>query len=252
MMNILGVIPSRYGSSRFPGKPLADIKGKSMVQRVYEQALKSGKLKWLVVATDDVRIFNHVKSFGGEVIMTSENHINGTSRVMEAVDKLERARNIKPDAVINIQGDEPFIKPSQIDNLCSLFDDENAEIVTMYKRIKDVEQLESPDTVKVVKDLFDFAIYFSRSVIPFARDINNPAGEIEYFKHLGIYGYKRGVLEKIVQLEETPLEKSEKLEQLRWLENGFKIKMVVTEHESLSVDTPEDLKTILKTIDKID
>ena len=251
-MNILGVIPSRYGSTRFPGKPLADIKGKSMVQRVYEQALKSGKLNWLVVATDDKRIYDHVKGFGGEVMMTSADHSNGTSRVLEAVEKFESSRNISFDAVINIQGDEPFIEPSQIDSLCSLFDDENAEIVTMCKRINDVVQLESKDTVKVVKDLFDYAIYFSRSVIPFARGVDNPMNEIEYFKHLGIYGYRKNVLKEIVKLKETPLERSEKLEQLRWLENGYKIKLVETSHESLSVDTPEDLKIILKTIDIID
>ena len=246
-MKILGVIPARYASTRFPGKPLAIINGKSMIQRVYEQASKALTLKWVVVATDDKRIFDHVKNFGGTVIMTSSKHPNGTLRVSEAVNKLtSKPENLEIDAVINIQGDEPFIKPEQIDVLANTFNDNNTEIATLCKKIEDYETLFNPNVVKVIKNKNDFAIYFSRSAIPYAREYKNQEWQkkISYFKHLGIYGYRTEILKKIVTLKPTPLETAEKLEQLRWLENGFKIKVVETNFETLSVDTPDDLEKI--------
>ncbi len=248
-MNILGVIPARYASTRFPGKPLVDIKGRSMIERVYEQASAALSLQWLVVATDDDRIFNHVKDFGGTVVMTEPTHPNGTSRVLEVVEKLEKEpENFKIDAVINIQGDEPFIQPDQIDLLAGMFSDEDADIVTLCKKIETEKELFNPNVVKLVKNRQDFALYFSRSAIPFGRSIpqKNWTQNFNYFKHLGIYGYRTVVLKKIVNLEMSMLENAEKLEQLRWLENGFQIKVAETEFESLAVDTPEDLERILK------
>jgi 3-deoxy-manno-octulosonate cytidylyltransferase (CMP-KDO synthetase) len=250
-MNILGVIPARYASSRFPGKPLADIGGKSMVQRVYEQALKAGSLRWVLIATDDQKIFDHVRDFGGMVMMTNKDHSNGTSRVLEILKTLEKENErIEIDAVVNIQGDEPFIKPEQIDLLVSSFFDEDTEIATLCKKIDSREELFDPNTVKVVRDKRDFALYFSRSPIPFGRDKEKDGWlkDASYFKHLGIYGYRNNVLKEIVSLPASPLEIIEKLEQLRWLENGYRIKVLETEFESLSVDTPEDLKRILKSL----
>jgi 3-deoxy-manno-octulosonate cytidylyltransferase (CMP-KDO synthetase) len=249
-MNILGIIPARYASTRFPGKPLAVINGKSMIQRVYEQAIKSKKLNWLVVATDDERIFNHIREFGGMVMMSSDKHQNGTSRCLEILNKIEKENErISIDAVINIQGDEPFIKPEQIDMLASLFEDKNTDIATLIKEIKNSETLFDENVVKTVKSKNNFALYFSRLPIPFGRGVNKEKWlhSKKYYKHIGIYGYRNKVLKEIVNLPESPLEKSEKLEQLRWLENSYKIKVKETDFESISVDTPDDLKIISKT-----
>lgn len=243
-MEILGIIPARYGSTRFPGKPLAMIDGRSMIRRVYEQSLKSDSLTKVIVATDDARIFDHVKSFSGEVIMTSPHHPNGTSRCQEVsgIVKVAYPEN-NFEAVINIQGDEPYIDPLQIDQVASLFADVNADIVTLVRKITDKNQLFDPNVVKVVLDQNNHALYFSRQTIPLLRDENEEEwiSKFKFFKHIGIYGYRTKVLGKIVKLEPGLLEKAEKLEQLRWLENGFNISVGVTNLESIAIDTPDDL-----------
>ena len=252
-MNILGIIPARYTSLRFPGKPLAMIDGKSMIQRVYEQAVKADSLKWLVVATDNREIYNHVRRFGGMVMMTSDNHPNGTSRCLEVTNKLEAEhKNISIDAVINIQGDEPYIQPVQIDALAGLFMDSATDIATLAKKIDHNEQVFDPNVVKVVVNNEGFAMLFSRQAVPFGRDLPQMEwfNRFNYLKHIGIYGYRNTVLKKIVDLPVSPLEGFEKLEQLRWLENGYNIKVELTDYESMSVDTPEDLKKLLQTIQK--
>lgn len=240
-MKILGVIPSRYASTRFPGKPLVDIQGKSMIRRVYEQARKASTLSKVVVATDDERIFNHVKEFGGEVLMTSKSHDNGTSRCHEALNKLQNDAGF--DVVINIQGDEPFIEPTQIDMLCKLFLMPEADIGTLVKKIQQEEELSDENVVKVVFGNQKRAMYFSRQAIPFARGKQKSDWIIQhdYYKHIGIYGYMADVLNKIVRLNEGKLEKTEKLEQLRWLENSYRILVDITDIESIAIDTPEDL-----------
>ena len=250
-MNIIGIIPSRYASTRFPGKPLAMINGKSMVQRVYEQALKTHNLSNVVVATDDDRIFNHVNSFGGKAIMTSTMHTNGTSRCLEVLKIMEQQQTtVTIDAVINIQGDEPFIRPEDIDNLTTLFSDSKVDIATLAIKISQPDEIIDPNTVKVVFDVNKFALYFSRQAIPFVREAQTDQWQIHhnFFKHIGLYGYRTDILNKIALLPPSPLESSEKLEQLRWLENGFRIKVKTTDFESLSVDTPDDLKKIIEKI----
>lgn len=246
-MNIIGIIPSRYGSTRFPGKPLAMIKGKSMIQRVYEQALKAHNLSQVIVATDDDRIFNHVISFGGKALMTSSLHTNGTSRCLEVLKKTEQQQHaVTIDAVINIQGDEPFVRPEDIDNLTKIFSDSKADIATLAKKISQIDDINDPNTVKVVMDVNQFALYFSRQAIPYVRGAHSEQWQMhhDFFKHIGLYGYRTDILKKIALLPPSPLESSEKLEQLRWLENGFKIKVKTTDFESSSVDTPGDLKKI--------
>ncbi len=246
-MNLIGIIPSRYASTRFPGKPLATIHGKSMVQRVYEQAKKAKSLSRVIVATDDERIASHVKSFGGEAILTSTTHANGTSRCLEV---LEQTGMESADAVINIQGDEPFINPAQIDLLATLFNDKQTDVATLASVINSSDELFDSNTVKVVLNRQNFALYFSRQAIPFIREDKNSLWieKHHYLKHIGIYGYRAAVLKKIVALPPTPLETAEKLEQLRWLENGFKIKVEVTDYESISIDTPADLEKIINKI----
>ena len=241
-MKILGVIPSRYGSTRFPGKPLIDIGGKTMIQRVYEQAKKSESLTDVVVATDDERVFNEVKSFRGNVVMTSTSHESGTERCNEVM--LNSSE--KFDVVVNIQGDEPFINPKQIDQLCACFDDEKTDIATLIKEIKDNEELFNPNRPKVVFDENCFAKMFSRETIPTQNNISEKdwLKHQKYFKHIGIYGYRAAVLKDICQLKPSPLELKERLEQLRWLENNFKIKVAETSYEASAIDTPEDLKKI--------
>ncbi|MCB0403042.1 MAG: 3-deoxy-manno-octulosonate cytidylyltransferase [Flavobacteriales bacterium] len=240
-MTCLGIIPARFASTRFPGKPLIDIQGKSMIQRVYEQSRKAKRLKEVVVATDDERIFDHVKSFGGHVIMTATHHESGTERCAEAARLLGGVF----DVIINIQGDEPFIDPEQIDLLCACFQDPETDIATLIKPIKDTEELFNPNRPKVDVDDHDFARMFSRSAIPVLdlpeeKWLENHV----YFKHIGIYGYRSHVLAEICQLNPTPLEQAERLEQLRWLENGYHIKTAVTHVEAIAIDTPEDLAKI--------
>ena len=242
MTNIVGIIPSRYASTRFPAKPLVGIAGKTMIQRVYEQASKANKLSKVIVATDDQRIFDHVKEFGGDVIMTSTEHQTGTDRCAEVLSTLHDV-----DVVINIQGDEPFIDPEQIDQVAALFEKSETQIGSLVKQIDNKEDLFSDTVVKVVKSKTDKAIYFSRAVIPFVKGVEDKEWlkQATYFKHIGIYGYRSNVLKSISKLPQTDLEKSESLEQLRWLENGFHIQLAETEHESNSVDTPEDLDRML-------
>jgi 3-deoxy-manno-octulosonate cytidylyltransferase (CMP-KDO synthetase) len=233
---IIGIIPARYASVRFPGKPLAMIGSISMIERVYRQALKSKMLNHVVIATDDERIKKHVETFKGNVAMTSPDHQSGTDRCAEVINK----ENEKWDIVINIQGDEPYIDPEQIDLLISCFDDEQAQIATLVKKIRNKEDIKNPNIVKVVKDVNNHAMYFSRSEIPYNK---NKEGDY-YFSHIGIYGYKMDILEKISNLHQSRLEQMESLEQLRWLENGYSIKTAISDHENISVDTPEDLEKL--------
>lgn len=239
-MKILGVIPARYASSRFPGKPLVDIHGKTMIRRVYEQAKQCKLLCDVVVATDDERICREIQSFGGDVVLTSPQHNNGTERCAEV------AGNSNVDVVINIQGDEPFIQPEQIDTLARCFDSPGTQIATLIKQHELDDILRNPARIKVTINKYLQALYFSRSIIPYLRTTGNQQLSTVYYKHIGIYGYRKDVLLDIVQLPPSMLELTESLEQLRWLENGYPIQCALTDHESLAVDTPEDLEEILK------
>lgn len=242
-MNIVGIIPARFASSRFPGKPLVDIKGKPMIQRVYEQASKSKLLNHICVATDNAIIHQRVLDFGGNSVLTSEHHPSGTDRVFEAATKLKSV----PDVVVNIQGDEPFIDPNTIDDLAELFIDKNTEIASMAFPILDVEKIKNADVVKVIIDKNNKAIYFSRFPIPYLRSIS----EIDwiknnsFFQHIGLYAYRFDVLSKLVKLPVSSLEMAESLEQLRWIENGFSIKMALSNKPSFGIDTHEDLQKAL-------
>ena len=237
-MQIIGIIPARYASTRFPGKPLANILGKSMIQRVYEQCKKSTNLDDVIVATDDNRIMDHVKKFGGKAIMTSSKHKSGTDRCNEVINCLKK----KYDIIINIQGDEPYINPKQIDELVSLFSETKVQIGTLAKKITNTTEIKDVNTPKV---LFHPKTYFA---IDFNRKINSNYTENKIFKHIGIYAYRKNIINEICLLDETTREKKEKLEQLRWLENGYKIKIGITTIEALSVDTPNDIKKIEKNI----
>lgn len=243
-MNIIGIIPSRFASSRFPGKPLIDLAGKTMIQRVYEQASKAKQLSKVIVATDDKRIYDHVLSFGGNVIMTSESHQSGTDRCNEVLERL----NEKVDAVINIQGDEPFINPEQIDLLAKCFSDKNIELATLVTTTDDPALIHNINRIKVVLDKNDIALYFSRASIPLMKGVQpGEWGAIgKYYLHIGIYGYRSDILKEITKLPVSFLEKTESLEQLRWLENGYRIKVAHTQHESYSIDSPEDVDGVLK------
>jgi 3-deoxy-manno-octulosonate cytidylyltransferase (CMP-KDO synthetase) len=237
-MKVLGVIPSRFASTRFPGKPLADIAGKSMIERVYSQAKKSSHLSKVIVATDDQKIFDHVISFNGNVCMTAENHVSGTDRCFEALGLQKE----KYDYVINIQGDEPFIQPEQISLLAGLLDGKT-ELATLAKNIENEEHLFNSNIVKVVLNSNHEALYFSRSTIPHIRNSSHNIwlDKHHFLKHIGLYAYRTDILEKITSLAPSMLEKAESLEQLRWLENGFKIKVAETNIETIGIDTPEDL-----------
>lgn len=245
-MRTIGIIPARYASSRFPGKPLADIDGKSMIQRVYEQAKKAHALHHVAVATDDERIKEAVLAFGGDVVMTSENHQSGTDRCLEAVNSFEQ----EFDVVVNIQGDEPYISPGQIDLILSCFSHENTEIATLIKLIDSNEELFDSNRPKVLVDDDDFAIYFSRQVIPHLRGVEPEKWneEFNFYKHIGMYAYRVETLKEICQLKQSRLEIAEGLEQLRWIESGFKVRTAITEEESFSIDTPQDLESLLKLI----
>jgi 3-deoxy-manno-octulosonate cytidylyltransferase (CMP-KDO synthetase) len=241
-MKITGIIPARYASSRFPGKALTLIKGKPMIEWVYIQALKANSLNEVYIATDDSRIVKVVEEFGGKVLLTSTHHRSGTERCNEVARKLQE-QGIEMDAVINIQGDEPLINPQQIDILASLFSNDKIQIATLIKKITNKEELFDPNVVKAIVGSGGKAMYFSRQAIPFLRDVENNQWleNHEFYKHIGIYGYKVKVLNEIVNLTESQLEKAESLEQLRWLENGFDIFAKETEFESFGIDTPEDL-----------
>ncbi|MDM8269550.1 3-deoxy-manno-octulosonate cytidylyltransferase [Barnesiella viscericola] len=240
-MKFIGIIPARYASTRFPGKPLADMKGKYMIQRVYEQARKV--LDHVCVATDDDRIFNAVRSFGGEVVMTSTQHRSGTDRCFEAY----RTLGGHEDVVINIQGDEPFIKPEQIESLIACFDSPQTQIATLvrpFEAAEGYEALANPNSPKVVLNERHEALCFSRSIIPYLRGVE-PAEWLSrhtYYKHIGMYGYRADVLGQITCLPQSSLELAESLEQLRWLQNGYTIKVGITTQETIGIDTPADLE----------
>jgi 3-deoxy-manno-octulosonate cytidylyltransferase (CMP-KDO synthetase) len=236
-LNILGIIPARFASTRFPGKPLIEIGGKTMIRRVYEQAKKASTLSDVLVATDDQRIYAEVISFGGRAVLTASHHQNGTERCAEVLSKEINA----VDAVINIQGDEPFIHPEQIDTLADLFSHPDCQIATLIKVCDDKMLLEKPSIIKATVDKNLQALYFSRSVIPYVRNEDVP---VTFYKHIGIYGYRTDILQEIVKLAPTPLELTESLEQLRWLENAYTIQTAITTHESISIDVPEDLEGV--------
>ena len=231
-MKIIAIIPARFNSSRFPGKPLAVINNKTMIQRVYEQTSKV--IEFVFVATDDERIANEVRRFGGRVVMTSENHKSGTDRCAETLEIVEKELNLKFDVAINVQGDEPFINPEQISQIAQLFEDDEVEIATLIKPIVDQNEINNKNTVKALIDKNMFALNFSR--LPLENQNS------KYFKHIGMYAYRTEILKKITKLSQSTLEIAESLEQLRWLENGYKIKTAITQFETISIDTPEDLE----------
>jgi 3-deoxy-manno-octulosonate cytidylyltransferase (CMP-KDO synthetase) len=245
-MEFLGIIPARYGSTRFPGKPLVDINGKTMIHHVYEKA--SEALTDVVVATDDQRIFDEVKSFGGNVVLTSPDHQSGTERCKEAFDIFSKKVNKDFKVIINVQGDEPFIKAEQINLLKKCFDDITTQIATLIKKVDSNEEIFNPNKPKVVINSNEEAIYFSRSPIPYIRNSNKENWDQKhiFFKHIGIYAYHIDALNEIVELPKSNLEEVESLEQLRWIENGYKIKVAETDFESISIDTKEDLEELLK------
>ena len=237
-MKFISIIPARYASTRFPGKPLAMLGGKSVIQRVYEKV--SGVIDETWVATDDERIFNAVESFGGKVVMTRNDHKSGTDRIEEAIEKIGGDF----DVVINVQGDEPFIQASQIKTVCECFDDPSTEIATLGKPFgNDMNAINNPNSPKIVVDKKGYAMYFSRSVIPFVRGKESKEWPLSYpfLKHIGLYAYRRNVLAEVTRLPQGELEKAESLEQLRWLENGYRIKVGLTDVETVGIDTPEDL-----------
>lgn len=237
-MKFIGIIPARYASTRFPGKPLAMLGGKPVIQHVYEKVAASLEIAY--VATDDERIYDTVKPFGGNVVMTRKDHKSGTDRIEEAIEKIGGDW----DVVVNVQGDEPFVAKSQLDTICHCFDDATTQIATLGKPFTSMEAVNNPNSPKIVVDNQGFAMYFSRSVIPFVRG-KEPAEWLQHYpflKHLGIYAYRKEVLKEVTQLPQSSLELAESLEQLRWLQNGYKIKVGTTDVETVGIDTPEDLQ----------
>ncbi len=244
-MKVLGIIPARYASTRFPGKPLVDIGGKSMIQRVYEQAKKCTALSEVFVATDDQRIFDHVQQFGGKAVMTADAHQSGTDRCAEVASK-----HPEYDVIINIQGDEPFIDPEQIARVVSCFGNAGTQLATLIKKINTTEELYNFSSPKVIINKLSEAIYFSRAAIPHVRG-EEPQRWLyhnTYYKHIGIYGYSADILQQVTKLPVSSLEKAESLEQLRWIENGYRIKVAETDLETSAIDTPEDLEKLLKNL----
>jgi 3-deoxy-manno-octulosonate cytidylyltransferase (CMP-KDO synthetase) len=250
-MKSIGIIPARYASTRFPGKPLAIIAGKPMIQWVYERA--SEVFEWCFVATDDDRIKKVVEGFGGKVVMTSEQHKSGTDRCSEALDIIQSSYNQKFDVVVNIQGDEPFIQPQQLGKLLDCFNDNQVQIATLVKAFSPDEDIFNPNSPKVIINSKRQAIYFSRSVIPFIRGKEKDEWQKshKFFKHIGLYAYRTDILKKITRLKQTPLELAESLEQLRWIENGFSITVAETDMETIAVDTAEDLERVKQQAIKI-
>ncbi|MFP4366710.1 MAG: 3-deoxy-manno-octulosonate cytidylyltransferase [Bacteroidales bacterium] len=243
-MNLLGIIPARFGSTRFPGKPLAEIKGKPMIQRTWEQAKKA--IDDVVIATDDERIEKAVIKFGGKVFMTSSAHQSGTDRCAEVAEIISSGTEKVYDVIINIQGDEPFIHPQQISLLAGCFREEEVKIATLIKKITTPADIFNSNIPKVIFNKLGYALYFSRSPIPYVRGAEKKdwIRAYTYFRHLGMYAYRTGTLKEITQLEPAPLEMAESLEQNRWLENGYSIKLKETMMETISVDTPEDLDKV--------
>ena len=243
-MNTVGIIPARYNSTRFPGKPLIKIGGKTMIRRVYERCTLS--LNNVIVATDDKRIIKEVEGFGGHAIMTSTDHKSGTDRCAEAITLYQKSYNKPVDVVINIQGDEPFLDPAILSHLSKSFIDPKIQISTLVKKITNKKEIFDPNLPKVVIDKNGMALYFSRSPIPYVSNIEKTKWAVEYpfYKHIGIYAFRKEVLMELTQLPFSSLEQAESLEQNRWLENGYRIHVEETEHESISIDTPEDLEKI--------
>lgn len=237
-MKFIGIIPARYASTRFPGKPLALLGGKPVIQHVYEKV--AAVLEAAYVATDDERIYDVVKSFGGQVVMTRTDHKSGTDRLEEAIEKIGG----EWDVVVNVQGDEPFVAKSQLDTIRHCFDDPTTQIATLGKPFESMEAVPNPNSPKIVVDNMGFAMYFSRSVIPYVRGKEKSSWLTHYpfLKHLGIYAYRKDVLRQVTQLPQSSLEIAESLEQLRWLQNGFKIKVGTTDVETVGIDTPQDLE----------
>ncbi len=249
-MEFIAIIPARYASTRFPGKPLADMNGKPMIQRVYEQVKKC--VEKVYVATDDERIYSAVESFGGKVVMTSPNHKSGTDRCAEAYKTIGGGE----DVIINIQGDEPFIAPSQIESIMACFTDKSVQIATLVKPFTEadgIEALMNPNSPKVVLGVDNQALYFSRSIIPYVRgcDIQEWLKSNTFYKHIGMYAYRADSLMEITQLPQSSLEKAESLEQLRWLQNGYKIKAGITTQETIGIDTPDDMQKALEFMSRI-
>ena len=237
-MKFIGIIPARYSSSRFPGKPLALLGGKPVIEHVYGQV--SSVMEDVFVATDDQRIYDAVEAFGGKAIMTRSDHKSGTDRICEALEKVAGSF----DVVINIQGDEPFIQKSQLETVMQCFDDPRTQIATLGKPFESMEAVENPNSPKIVLDNDGYALYFSRSVIPFVRGKEHEEwlSHFPYLKHIGLYAYRTEVLMEISKLPQSTLELAESLEQLRWLQNGYKIKVGLTDVETIGIDTPEDLQ----------
>ncbi len=244
-MKFIAIIPARYASTRFPGKPLADMGGKPMIQRVYEQVKRAVHDVW--VATDDLRIFEAVQSFGGKAVMTSTEHRSGTDRIQEAYSKIGKDF----DVVINVQGDEPFIQPEQIESLKECFDSKEVELATLVKPFRKEDGFDvlfNPNSPKVVINKKNEAIYFSRSIVPYIRDAHHTEwlDKHIFYKHIGMYAYRVDVLKEITQLPQSCLEKAESLEQLRWIENGYRIRVGYTDVETIGIDTPEDMERAIK------
>ena len=244
-MKFIAIIPARYASTRFPGKPLADMGGKPMIQRVYEQVKRAVHDVW--VATDDSRIFETVKAFGGKAVMTSTDHRSGTDRIQEAYSKIGEDF----DVVINVQGDEPFIQPEQIESLKECFNSKDVELATLVKPFKKEDGFDvlfNPNSPKVVINKENEAIYFSRSIVPYIRDAHHTEwlDKHTFYKHIGMYAYRVDVLKEITQLPQSSLEKAESLEQLRWIENGYRIRVGYTDVETIGIDTPEDMERAIK------
>jgi 3-deoxy-manno-octulosonate cytidylyltransferase (CMP-KDO synthetase) len=241
-MKIIGIIPARYASTRFPGKPLVEIKGKTMIQRVYEQAKLCKSFSEVMVATDDERIFNHVKEFGGKVVMTASHHPSGTDRCAEVLEKLDE----QYDAVVNVQGDEPFIQPEQLEQLIDCFKNPKTQIATLVKKIDTTDDLLNINLPKVIFNKEMKALYFSRLPIPGQKSVDTEqwVNNHQYYRHIGLYGYRAQTLKEITKLAPSTLENIESLEQLRWLEAGYTITVSITEFESIGIDTPNDLNKV--------
>lgn len=242
MIKTIAVIPARYASTRFPGKPLAILGGKTMIERVYTQV--KGVIENVYVATDDHRIAEAVEAFGGNVVMTREDHKSGTDRIEEAIEKITAMTGVEYDVVVNVQGDEPFIQPSQLRTVIQCFEDKQTQIATLGKPFGDnLEAVQNPNSPKIAVSCLGYALYFSRSVIPYCRgkEMSQWPQSYPYLKHIGLYAYRRHVLREVTLLPQSPLEIAESLEQLRWLENGYRIKVGITDVETIGIDTPDDL-----------
>lgn len=245
-MNFIAIIPARYASTRFEGKPLVDIFGEPMVVRVFRRA--SQVFRYVVIATDNEQIKNRAKEFGCEVVMTSSEHPSGTDRCNEALTKAEELFQMKFDVVVNIQGDEPFIQTEQLEQIKGAFDDQGVDIATLIKPFGEGEDVFNPNSPKVVISTKGRALYFSRSVVPYLRgkELSEWQKSHVFYKHIGLYAYRSNVLREITKLPQGVLEKCESLEQLRWLENGYQIKCEITNAESYAIDTPADLEQVLE------